>query len=355
MKSTHVIQTIILNVLSRAVTYLEGPPGVGKSSCPVQAAAQMGWDCRVLPPAPTIESIDLRGALKVVNKADCAEFGLSEDSVGTTVAFSPDFLPKTADKITIVVIDDVPTASPSVQAALFQLLLDRRLGSYIVPENVHFVLTGNRAEDKAGASRTLTALDSRVNRIALDVSYQDWLAWAVKTGDIAPEVVSFHRFTGGVHLWKFDPKQKINPLPRTWEFLSNKVKVAKAQRAAGIDIPIELETEWYQGDVGVEAANLYVGFSRVFKDMPDPASCIKDPKNAKVPEDIGATLCLVTALSNIVTSDTLPNLMVYLARLKKEYEVLCLQDAINKHKTLKETKTYVKWALANPTVLGSKA
>jgi hypothetical protein len=350
MKPAHVIQAIILNALSKAVTYIEGPPGVGKSSCPVQAARQMDWDCIVLPPAPTIEPVDLRGALKAITKQDAIDFDLGEDAIGTTVAFPPDFLPRSVSKTTLIVIDDIPTAMPAVQAALFQLLLDRKLGNYIVPENVHFVLTGNRVEDRAGASRTLTALDSRVNRINLDVSFADWINWAV-ANDIAPEVIAFHRFKSGEYLWKFDPKQKVNPLPRTWEFLSKKLKVVQSQRASGINIPSELETEWYQGDVGAEAANLFIGFTRVFEDMPDPRECLKNPKTAKVPTDIGASICVATALSNLVTVESFPNLLIYLSRLEKEYEVLCLQDSINKNKALKETKAYVNWSLTNKTVL----
>lgn len=350
MKLSHAIQAITFNVLTKNVSYLEGAPGIGKSSAPFAAAAQNGWDIILLPPAPTIEPVDLRGAMKVITAEDAKGFGLPESSIGTTVAFPPDFLPRKADKTTLVVVDDVPTALPAVQAALFQLLLDRKLGSYTVPENVHFVLTGNRLEDKAGASRTLTALDSRVNRIQVDVSYEDWIEWAVKN-DIAEEVIAFHRFNKGQYLWQFDPKKKVNPLPRTWAFLSKKVKLVNEQRKNGTHVPADFEIEWYQGDVGQEAANLFVGFTRIFRELPNPAECLAKPATAQVPTDIGAVLCLTGALSRIVKQDTLKNLLEYLSRLPKEYEVLCLQDAINRCAALKETKAYIKWSLDNKTAL----
>lgn len=357
MKPSNIIKAIALNVLAGKVTYLEGAPGIGKSSLPAEAARANGWDCLILPPAPTIEPVDLRGAMKVITPDDAKNFNLDENFIGTTLAFPPDFLPRVAKKTTLVVIDDVPTALPAVQAALFQLLLDRRLGNYIVPENVHFVLTGNRLEDRAGAGRTLTALDSRVNRIQQDVSLEDWIDWANKTS-IQPELIAFHRFHKGEFLHKFDPTKKVNPLPRTWAALSRSLAVINESRAKGEVIPNDLELELYEGDVGKEAALSFVGFNQVFRNLPNPAECLKNPTTAPIPEGadmIATVVCLTTALSRMVTQQTFGNLLKYLSRLQKEYEVMCIQDAINQKAVLKETSAYTQWAVKNQEILtGSK-
>ena len=337
MKPAHVIKAIATLVKANKVVYLEGKPGIGKTSFPKQAAIQNGWDYKVLPPAPTIDPVDLRGAIKVITKQDIAEFNLPAETLGHTMAFPPDFLPTVAEKITIVVIDDVPTATPAVQATLFQLLLERRLGNYIVPANVRFVLTGNRVEDRAGANRTLTALDSRVCRIGVDVSSEDWIDWAI-TNDIAPEVVAYHRFTKGDNLWQFDPTKKVNPLPRTWEFLSDTFKVAP---------PAEIAHETYAGFVGEEQAAGFIGFLQVLNDLPNPKDCLAFPETAPTPPDVGAQLCLWGARARLVEDDTVPAFLTYVARLGGEYEHLAVADLVKVKPSTKETKAFSKWFLAN--------
>lgn len=337
MKPSLVIRALATAVKANKVVYLEGPPGVGKTSFPKQAAQEMGYDCIVWPPCPTLDPVDIRGAIKVITPADAEAFNLPTSAVGTTVAFPPDFLPRSVERPTIIVIDDAPTGSSSVQATLFQLLLERRLGTYTVPKDVHFVLTGNRLEDRAGAGRTLTALDSRVVRLSVEVSVQDWLDWAVNAL-IAPEVIAFHRFHAGKYLWQFDSSKKCNPLPRTWEFLSDIFKCHPHK---------DLEHELYGGCVGEEASSMFIGFLRIFRELPDPRQCLSNPTSSPVPQDIGAILCLCGVLSRIVQRDTLKNLITYTSRLGLEYANLAITDAVTLAPALKESKEYINWFREN--------
>jgi hypothetical protein len=348
MKPSQALSAIEFIALAEQVSYLEGPPGIGKTSFFRQVAERNGWDYAAFPSAATLDPTDVRGAMKVITLADIKEYGLDPALHGHTLSFPPEFLPTKADKITLVVIDDVPTATPAVQAALFQLLLERRIGNYVAPANVRFALTGNRTQDKAGAGRTLTALDSRVVRLKIEVSLEDWINWGIDSG-IAPEVLAFHRFHADTRsqangeapknlLWAFDPNKKENPLPRTWEFVSNLYKKSP---------PKEIELELYSGCVGEAAAAEFVGFLRVFRELPDIHFCLSNPDTAVVPTDLGAKFAVASALARMVERDTIKNFIKYTKRLGDEFQHLAMSDAVKRAPALKESKEYITWFRAN--------
>src|SRR5436853_468664 len=70
----------------------------------------------------------------------------------------------------------------------------------------------------AGAGRANTALNNRFLRLDLEVSVEDWQAWAVANG-VAPEVRAFIRFRPAM-LFQFDPTTNPRAFasPRSWEF-----------------------------------------------------------------------------------------------------------------------------------------
>lgn len=310
-----------------------GPPGIGKSSAPVDLAKLLGCEIIVFPSAPTLDAVDIRGIPRVVTPSDCEDFGLSPNLIGSTVAFPPDFFPKKVNGPTIIVIDDVTAANPAVQAALLQPVLDRKLGAYKVPHEVMFVLTGNRVEDKAGSSRTITALDSRVIRIDMEVSLDDWIGWATKN-EISDEIIAFHRHYTGTYLWKFNPKDKCNPLPRTWEKADTMFKVM----AGDEEFP-----EVLAGLVGNEAATMFVGFHSIVKDLISPKVVFANPKQAPLPKTNESMLVTVSSLARAVRKDTFEAFLIYLARFPQpEYAAMAIQDAVEIAPSLKESPGYVK-------------
>src|SRR5690349_18105341 len=113
-------------------TMLWGPPGIGKSSIVAQTAAAHGIgliDVRLSQLAPT----DLRGL-------PVAESGVAR-------WYPPEFLPQ--DGAGILFLDELNLAPPVMQGMAQQLILDRRVGSYRVPEGWFIWAAGNRKEDRA--------------------------------------------------------------------------------------------------------------------------------------------------------------------------------------------------------------
>lgn len=184
---------------------LWGPPGVGKSQIIAQVAERHGVkviDIRLSQMEPT----DLRG-IPFRN----------QDSVEWAV---PAILPnaKRHGERGILFLDEITSAAPTVSAAAYQLILDRRLGEYEVPAGWAIFAAGNRQGDR-GVTFTMPApLANRFSHFEFDTNLDDWVAWAYAHG-IDERVIAFLRFRPEL-LFDFDPAHNpvAFPSPRSWEF-----------------------------------------------------------------------------------------------------------------------------------------
>ena len=182
-----------------------GPPGVGKSQIVAQVAERHGVpmiDIRLSQMEPT----DLRGIPFRV-----------EDRVEWAV---PALLPQAGRQgpAGILFLDEITSAAPTVSAAAYQLILDRRLGDYTVPEGWAIFAAGNRQGDR-GVTYTMPApLANRFSHFELETHLDDWVAWAY-AHDIDERVIAFLRFQPE-RLFDFDPAHNpvAFPSPRSWEF-----------------------------------------------------------------------------------------------------------------------------------------
>ena len=70
------------------------------------------------------------------------------------------------------------SAPPSVQAAAYQLVLNKRIGQYNLPTNVKIVAAGNRETDRGVTYRMPSPLANRFRHINMEVNFEDWSIWA---------------------------------------------------------------------------------------------------------------------------------------------------------------------------------
>jgi hypothetical protein len=289
---------------TRRPLYLWGPPGVGKSSLVRQAAQQTNLDLRDLR-AVLLDPVDLRGLPRI-----------DKDSA---LWCPPAFLPKDGDGV--LFLDELAQAPPLVQAGCLQLVLDRRLGEYVLPEGWCVVAASNRQEDRAGAHRLISPLLNRFIHIDLEVSHDDWQDWAVQAG-IAAEVRSFLRYRPTL-LFQFDPttNQRSFPTPRSWEFVSQV-------------LPHTPEDLWHSvvsGCVGDGPAAEFVGFARMYRELPDLDQVLQQPSAAPVPREPAVLYALVGALVERCRKGdpvVLGNFVQYATRLPDEFSVLAMRDAL---------------------------
>jgi MoxR-like ATPase len=120
----------------------------------------------------------------------------------------------------ILFLDEITSATPSVSAAAYQLILDRRLGEYEIPAGWAIFAAGNRQGDR-GVTYTMPApLANRFSHFEFEVNLDDWVAWAYQHG-VDERVIAFVRFRPEL-LFEFDPAHNpmAFPSPRSWEFAS---------------------------------------------------------------------------------------------------------------------------------------
>jgi len=182
-----------------------GPPGVGKSQIVAQVAESHDAaivDIRL----SQMEPSDLRG-IPFKNGAK-VEWAI------------PAMLPDAAvhGEAGLLFIDEITAAPPSVSAAAYQLILDRRLGDYRVPQHWAIVAAGNRQGDRGVAYTMPAPLANRFSHYEVSVNLDDWAGWAYRN-KIDERVIAFLRFRPDL-LFDFNPEHNpvAFPSPRSWEF-----------------------------------------------------------------------------------------------------------------------------------------
>ena len=184
---------------------LWGAPGVGKS----QMIAQIGEkhqapviDIRLSQMEPT----DLRGIpFRVDGVVDWAIPSMLPDS-------------KRHGERGILFLDEITSAAPTVSAAAYQLILDRKLGDYEVPPGWAIFAAGNRQGDRGVTYSMPAPLANRFSHFEVEVNVDDWVKWAYDH-DIDERLIGFIRFRPEL-LFDFDPAHNpaAFPSPRSWEF-----------------------------------------------------------------------------------------------------------------------------------------
>lgn len=191
--------------------FLWGPPGIGKS----ELVADIGTELDAL-------VIDLRMAL--LDPTDLRGIGYYNPQSNTMDWAPPIDLPTAEQaakyKTIILFLDEMNSAPPAVQSAAYQLILNRRIGQYKLPDNVVIIAAGNRETDKGVTYRMPAPLANRFVHFEMRVDFDSWVTWAV-THDIHPDVIGYlsdHK----VDLFDFSPTSSSRSFatPRSWTFVS---------------------------------------------------------------------------------------------------------------------------------------
>jgi hypothetical protein len=259
--------------------FLWGPPGIGKSELVEGITNELNgimYDLRLGQMEPT----DIRG-IPFYNK-----------ELGKMDWAAPIDLPdeETASQYPIVVLflDEMNSAPASVQSAAYQLILNRRIGKYCLPNNVVIVAAGNRESDKGVTFRMPTPLANRFLHQEMKVDFASWQDWAVQN-KIHKDVVGYLSFAKQ-DLYDFDAKSASRAFatPRSWSFVSQLLLIE--------DTDDETLTNLIAGTVGEGLAVKFMAHRKVASRMPNPKDILEGKvKDLKVKE-VSAMYSLVISM-----------------------------------------------------------
>lgn len=263
--------------------FLWGPPGIGKSELveSVGASGDLG----------KTKVIDMRLAL--FEPTDLRGYPVPDVASGVMKWLPPADLPtaEMAEQYDTIILflDELNSAAPSVQAAAYQLILNRRIGQYVLPDNVVIIAAGNRETDKGVAYRMPKPLENRFVHFELRVDFNDWLDWAVEN-DINPDIIGYLSFAKG-DLYNFDPSSSSRGFatPRSWTFTSELLEDDE-------DMPESELVDLVAGCVGEGIAIKFAAHRKVAKDMPNPTDILAGKVKKMQSTEISAMYSLATNL-----------------------------------------------------------
>jgi len=259
--------------------FLWGPPGIGKSDLVASITEELGgimYDCRLGQMEPT----DIRGIPfynKETGKMDWAPpIDLPDEE---TAAEYP---------VVVLFLDELNSAAGSVQAAAYQLILNRRVGKYVLPENVVIAAAGNRESDKGVTYRMPTPLANRFIHQEMAVDFPSYQAWAVQN-KIHPDVAGYLSFAKQ-DLYDFDAKSSSRAFatPRSWTFVS--------QLLYADDGDDETLTNLIAGTVGEGLAVKFMAHRKISSRLPKPEDILAGKVEDLEIKEVSAMYSLVISM-----------------------------------------------------------
>jgi hypothetical protein len=313
--SINKLTTFLNKIIERKIRssiMIWGAPGIGKSSVISQIADSNNFeliDLRISQLAPT----DLRGIpVPSGNKAHW---------------FPPEFLPTEGKGI--LFLDEINMAPPAVQGIAQQLILDRKVGSYRVPDGWYIWSAGNRKEDHAAVFDMPAPLANRFIHLEVKTDLKEFKSYALEN-KIDDKIISFLNFRPKL-LHKIDKNSPSWPSPRSWSIANDLLKA----------------------DIGNAAAAEFRSFCKIYKTLPNIEPILKGKSSPKFPEDLSAKYALCCALSvRAKNLKEVENAFAYLSK-KASLEWLnqCAFDVTNIWKKNDDTSELIDLIVKNKELI----
>ncbi|WP_457743693.1 AAA family ATPase [Sulfurimonas sp.] len=322
MKASDLTKSVSALVAQKVPTFLWGAPGIGKSSIVKQIAQKSG-----------VGFIDLRLAL--MDPTDLKGIPFYDKETHTALWAPPAFLPREGEGI--LFLDELNSAAPAVQSSAYQLILDRRVGEYELPDGWAIVAAGNREGDRGVTYRMPAPLANRFVHFELEVDVDDWRAWAYKAG-LDSRIIAYISYKNE-HLFTFDAKNDVKSFatPRSWEYVANILRA---------DLEKTLLLETISGAVGREIAVGFLGFMNVMQRLPN-IGAILEGSSFETSDEVDVLYALSSGIVSKYLQNPnevyLENVLHYSLELKSEFAVMIVQDLQRNAITMEHSAAFKEW------------
>lgn len=297
---------------------LWGPPGVGKSQGVRQIASAVAEKTGL-----RTEITDVR--LLLFNPVDLRGIPTANEDKTLAVWLKPRIfqMDESPDIVNFLFLDEISAAPQSVQAAAYQITLDRTVGEHRLPENCIVIAAGNRVTDRSVAYTMPSALANRLCHMEIAADSKSWHEWALSAG-INSMVLGFLDYNPGM-LMKSElmGDSLAFPTPRSWEMVSNILNYVSDNIADVFPL--------VAGCVGVDAANELLNWSEVYRGIPD-VKAVFDGTAEDIPVRPEAMFALSSRMSAYArshhTAGEIENAVAYASKLPVEFRNRVFADLL---------------------------
>ncbi|MBQ1186919.1 MAG: AAA family ATPase [Clostridia bacterium] len=325
MYSVVINQNVPIKTLPSVMLW--GPPGVGKSQAVRQIANEITASTQ-----KKVNVIDVR--LLLFNPIDLRGIPTANNEKTLAIWLKPQIfqMDDSEEVVNILFLDEISAAPQSVQAAAYQITLDRVVGEHKLPENCIVIAAGNRTTDKSVAFKMPKALANRLLHIEVEGSFESWKQWAIKSG-INEKVIGFLSFRQD-YLMGFNAANEdlAFATPRSWEMVSNLLNVVSDDLKKMFNL--------IAGLVGTGVAVEFLSWSKTYAQLPNIKD-IFDGKMPPIPTGTDALYALTSAMLSYARShkdnmDKIANSIRYADKLPPDYSAMLLKDYLYIEKGYKE-------------------
>ena len=238
---------------------------------------------------------------------------------GTTNWLKPTTMPR-GNSHGIWFFDELNLANPSVQAAAYQIIRDRKIDDIEIPEGWLIISAGNGTEDKANIFDMPAPLCNRFTHLTLRKPTPDeWIAWATQN-NIHPDVISFINFKGE-YLHNFDPEKSQDAFgtPRSWEMGSNNLKVK-------LNLNEKEEKMLLASCVGDGVATEFIAYRKMQEKL-NIDKILAEPEKFKTPERVDTKYALAGGFASKYASkpDSLKSIIKICHKFDPEFVAITLK------------------------------
>lgn len=302
--------------------FIHGSPGIGKSYIVADVAKKMNLelvDIRL----SQMDPVDLRGVPSIKDEQ--------------TVWMPPVFFPKDKDSQGILFLDELNSAPPSVQAAIYQLVLNRKMGEYELPRGWRIICAGNRVSDRGVVFRLPSPLVNRMVHLHVSARYEDFKLFAIKE-KLHPFVIGFLGFRPDLLSSEPLVEDDANPAfatPRSYHMLSN---ILKANENISQIAPL------IYGTIGYSFAIEFISYVKVYEELPNVAA-IFEGNYPEIKNQPALLYALVSALVEYFDGSEVhkEHLFGFCETLPIEFGVLLIKDMIVKDESIATHSAFEYW------------
>jgi hypothetical protein len=322
ISTTNLYKNIDILLDTDTPLFIHGSPGIGKSYIVADVAEKKGLDL-VDVRLSQMDPVDLRGVPSI-----------KDDQ---TVWMPPVFFPKDEASEGILFLDELNSAPPSVQAAIYQLVLNREMGEYKLPKGWRIICAGNRISDRGVVFRLPSPLVNRMVHLHVEARFEDFKLFALKE-NLHHFIIGFLGFRPDLLSSEPVIEDDSNPAfatPRSYHMLSNILKKSNDINAISSII---------YGTIGYSAGIEFTSYVKVYEELPDIAA-IYEGNYPDIPNQPALLYALVSALVEYYEGSEghKNHLFKFSETLPTEFGIMLIKDIIVKDESLALHDAFNAW------------